>query len=151
MNISNTTIKVLSKTMGVMAVGVIGADVFKMGKRRAKEFIQEGEAKDTLRTYVGDSKMDFPSPMYAKMKEKSFQMYPHKLMNFFHAVKGFTSGLFEGIAHHSDIIGASIFVLCAKKKIGQVISASVLGCICAFNIIKNGTALMEKRDDFDQM
>ena len=151
MNIGQTAVKVLSKTMGAMALSAVTIDALKMGKIRAEEHIKEGESNDTLRSYIGNSKMDFPSPMYAKMKERMSILYPHGLMNAIHAVKGAIVGFASGIMHHADVIGSSIFVLCAKKKAGQIASALFLGGVCAYNFIKNGTGLTERKKDLEEM
>ena len=151
MNISDKTVKILTKTMGALALSAVSIDSCRMGQIKARASIKDGEASDALRNYIGSSKMDSYSPMYSKIKEKTALMYPHRFMNALHGIKGFAIGLQDGVINHSAIIGSAIFTLCSKKRVTQLASAIFLGAVCAYNLIKNGTGLMEKRNDFDEM
>lgn len=151
MAIKPETIRAIgSATVGALGGGMVLLDSHYMGKRKSTEVAQQGYAKALIRNQIGNSKMDYPSPVYNGISKELKKVYPHKLTKAFYAIKGYFQGVGESIAHNVPLLTFSALAIAASKnKVFSTIGMVGAGLSALCGIIEHSTGLFKKKDYLD--
>jgi len=112
MSISN----VLTKTVGVIGLGLIGYDAHVAGKIESHAYEKNHKSEQLADHYMEDLKMDSPSAVKAHVKKSIFKYYlDENLSGFFTGIHGYLSGSATKVIGDVIPFGLAVGSLLGKK------------------------------------
>lgn len=142
--------KIVANTSAILATAALALESNQMGVRKAVENSKNQGAKDSIRDVIGTSKLNYSSPLYNESKQEIFKLKtPNMFKDIYHGIAGYIKGFANGIAHNWTTAGFAALTLISKKPKMKAFGAIGLGVSVAWNFIKNGTSIFEKRSYLD--
>lgn len=123
MNVSN----VLTKTVGVIGLGLIAYDSHSAGKRKAASTEKDHKATSLANHYLEDQKLDSPSIVKAHAKESIFRYYvDENLSGFFGAIGGYVKGFNNMLVSNVVPFALAAGTLVTKNLVSKCFGAGLL-------------------------
>ncbi len=124
MNVSN----VLTKTVGVIGLGLVAYDSHAAGKHEAHAHEKEHKATSLAGRYLEDTKLDSNSMVKAQAKEHIFKYFmDENISGFFGAIKGYTKGFSEVLVSNVVPFALAVGTLLTNKKNSKNIISKCFG------------------------
>ncbi len=140
--VKNNYGKYLAKTAGVVGLGLIFQDAHTIGKLQADVTSQSRDANVTMDLFENSQRLDSPSLVKSKMKDKIFRyQLESNYLNFFNSAIGYFSGLGSMLVSNVVPLTLSLTALLAKGKKVACGSGIALAAYAGFNFIKDGLGL----------
>lgn len=123
MNVSN----VLTKTVGVIGLGLIAVDSHAAGTKKAVATEKEHKAGSLSKRYLEDAKLDSPSIVKTHAKKSIFKYFvDENLSGFFVAIGGYMKGFGDMLVNNVIPFGLAVGTLLTKKAVSKCFGAGLL-------------------------
>lgn len=134
--------KYLAKTAGVAALGLVGYDAHNYGKLQSDVCAQSRDANVSMDLYENSQRLDSPSLIKGKMKEKIFKYeLGSNFLGFFNAGIGYFKGLGSMLVDNVIPLGLGLTALLAKNKKIACGSGIALAAMGIYNFVKDGLGI----------
>lgn len=138
-NIKSNYGKYLAKAAGTVALGLIGYDAHNIGKLQSDVCAQSRDANVCMDLYENSQRLDTPSTIKGKMKEKVFKYeLGSNILGFFNSGIGYFSGFGSMLVNNVVPLGLGLTALIAKNKKLACGSGIGLALYGAYSFIKDG-------------
>lgn len=118
---------VLTKTVGVIGLGLVAVDAHHAGKHEAGVMEKEHKADSLSKRYMEDQKLDSNSIVKAHAKEHIFKYFlDENLSGFFTAISGYAKGFTETVVNNVIPFGLAVGTLLTKKAVSKCFGAGLL-------------------------
>lgn len=129
-----TMSNILTKTVGVIGLGLVGYDAHVAGKIKAYSNEKNHKADSLSERYLDDMKLDSPSITKARVKEELFKYSTDESMTgFFHNIAGYVKGSISSLVGNVIPLGLAA---------GTFVNRGLFSKVCAVGLAAYGSIFL---------
>jgi len=114
---------VLTKTVGVIGLGLVGYDAHVAGKIQSHAYAKNDKAESLTNHYLEEQKLDSPSVVRQHVKKGLFKYFlDENVSGFFTGIGGYIGGFTSMVVNNVIPFGLAVGAVLGKGKVGGVFS-----------------------------